>query len=85
MTKCDFCLDNLEQGLPPACVAACPMRVLDYGEMTRETESIKLALWEMNSEEAPLSLANVFTYPAASRDHAPSRDEYNRNEIRGKS
>lgn len=32
MTKCDFCKDNLEQGQPPACVAACPCRALDFGE-----------------------------------------------------
>jgi len=31
MSKCDFCRDNLERGLPPACVAACPCRALDYG------------------------------------------------------
>jgi anaerobic dimethyl sulfoxide reductase subunit B (iron-sulfur subunit) len=31
MTKCDFCVDYLEQGKPPSCVASCPMRVLDYG------------------------------------------------------
>jgi anaerobic dimethyl sulfoxide reductase subunit B (iron-sulfur subunit) len=30
MTKCNFCFDNIDAGLPPACVAACPMRVLDY-------------------------------------------------------
>jgi len=32
MSKCDFCQDYLAQGLPPACVAACPCRALDYGE-----------------------------------------------------
>ena len=32
MTKCDFCMDYLEQGKEPSCVASCPMRVLDFGE-----------------------------------------------------
>jgi len=32
LTKCTFCLDSLQLGLPPACVAACPNRALDYGE-----------------------------------------------------
>lgn len=32
MTKCTFCSDNLEAGIPPACVAACPMRAIDFGE-----------------------------------------------------
>lgn len=32
MTKCDFCADLVEAGKPPACVAACPMRVLDFGD-----------------------------------------------------
>lgn len=31
--KCDFCKDLLEQGEQPACVAACPMRALDFGTM----------------------------------------------------
>jgi anaerobic dimethyl sulfoxide reductase subunit B (iron-sulfur subunit) len=33
MTKCTFCVEDLEAGLPPACVAACPMRALDFGDM----------------------------------------------------
>lgn len=32
MTKCTFCAEELAQGLPPACVAACGVRALDYGE-----------------------------------------------------
>jgi anaerobic dimethyl sulfoxide reductase subunit B (iron-sulfur subunit) len=33
MTKCDFCQDYLAEGRDPACVAACPSRVLDFGEI----------------------------------------------------
>ncbi|MHC4471617.1 MAG: 4Fe-4S dicluster domain-containing protein [Planctomycetota bacterium] len=29
MTKCDLCRDHLEAGRDPACVEACPMRVLE--------------------------------------------------------
>ena len=32
MTKCTFCVEEVEAGRPPACVSACPMRALDYGE-----------------------------------------------------
>jgi anaerobic dimethyl sulfoxide reductase subunit B len=33
VSKCDFCVDYLEAGQPPACVAACPNRALDYGQL----------------------------------------------------
>jgi anaerobic dimethyl sulfoxide reductase subunit B (iron-sulfur subunit) len=33
MTKCDLCSDYLEQGKQPACVAACQMRVLQFGKI----------------------------------------------------
>jgi len=33
MGKCDFCMDYLDQGKDPACVAACQMRVLHFGDI----------------------------------------------------
>ena len=33
MSKCDFCQDFLAEGKAPACVSACQMRVLQYGEI----------------------------------------------------
>jgi len=39
MTKCTFCVERIDIGQPPECVAACPMRVLDFGD--RETLTVK--------------------------------------------
>jgi len=33
MTKCNFCQDLVAQGQNPACVDACPMRALEFGEL----------------------------------------------------
>ena len=35
MKKCDFCQQLLGQGKIPACISACPMRVLGYGELRK--------------------------------------------------
>jgi anaerobic dimethyl sulfoxide reductase subunit B (iron-sulfur subunit) len=32
MSKCSFCVDDLERGDAPACVTACPQRALDFGD-----------------------------------------------------
>ncbi len=34
MTKCTFCSDYIDAGQPPACVAACPSRALNFGELS---------------------------------------------------
>ncbi len=33
MTKCNLCYDYLDTGKSPACVSACQMRVLDFGDI----------------------------------------------------
>lgn len=38
MTKCDFCATELEQGRPPVCVAACPARALEFGDISQLQE-----------------------------------------------
>lgn len=33
VSKCDMCVDEIAQGRIPVCVATCPMRALDWGEV----------------------------------------------------
>jgi anaerobic dimethyl sulfoxide reductase subunit B (iron-sulfur subunit) len=67
MSKCNFCIDQIEQGLPPTCVAACPLRVLDYrdeasGSVTAENE---IRLWDVPPGTHP--------YPLPSYSHTQPR------------
>jgi anaerobic dimethyl sulfoxide reductase subunit B len=33
MTKCNFCVDLIDNGESPACVGACPMRAIEFGAL----------------------------------------------------
>lgn len=59
MTKCNFCMDEVDLGLPPSCVAACPMRVLDYID-TRSKKILEkeiIPLWKIPAKNHPFPLA----------------------------
>ena len=58
MTKCDFCYDLQDQGLNPACVDACVMRCLDYGDL----DELRAKYGNFNELE-PLPTADI-TSPA---------------------
>ena len=57
MTKCNLCYDNLDAGLAPTCVAACPLRALDC---TSAEGSIPLKdarkLWQLPGNQHPYPL-----------------------------
>jgi len=50
MTKCNFCFDNIDAGLPPACVAACPLRVLDFVTVDDGQQTVDDGQWTVNGQ-----------------------------------
>lgn len=58
MTKCDFCYDLVDAGGRPACVDACVMRALDFGDL----DELKAKYGGVDGLE-PLPTANI-THPS---------------------
>jgi DMSO reductase iron-sulfur subunit len=60
MTKCNLCYDNLDAGLPPACVAACPLRCLELVEVGQPGLAARgLELWEAPGSQHPFPLPKL--------------------------
>jgi anaerobic dimethyl sulfoxide reductase subunit C (anchor subunit) len=63
MTKCNFCFDNIDSGNPPACVAACPLRVLNYVEIPKSgdfgVQDGYIPLWTKPASEHPFPMSPI--------------------------
>ena len=88
MTKCNLCFDQIDQGLPPACVAACPLRVLDYRETTSPLLADQINLWESPPASHPYPLPDyshtqprLAIRPHAAMTKAEKKSIANREEI----
>ena len=54
MTKCTLCSDLLDKGQNPACVDACVMRALDFGDL----DELRAKYGDVDAIE-PLPRANI--------------------------
>ena len=68
MGKCDFCEDYLANGEDPACVAACPLRAIDYGPL----EELEAAHGDLK-EVAPLPDADISHPSVVFKPHPDAR------------
>jgi anaerobic dimethyl sulfoxide reductase subunit B (iron-sulfur subunit) len=68
MTKCNFCVERIDAGLSPACVAACPLRSLDFGERS-ELE----ARYGASPAISPLPTVELTSPALVITQHADSR------------
>jgi len=60
MTKCNLCYDNLDADLPPACVAACPLRCLNLVKSSDQgIEDRGQVLWKTPGAEHPFPLPKL--------------------------
>jgi molybdopterin-containing oxidoreductase family iron-sulfur binding subunit len=47
--KCDFCMERVDQGLQPACVATCPPEARHFGDLTNPDSNVNHLLRERES------------------------------------
>jgi len=81
MTKCNFCYDSLDAGLPPSCVAACPLRALDFATVDATAPAPAFAPASIPGSTptpAPANRLSLWQLPAS--DHPFPLPPYSRTE-----
>ncbi len=79
MTKCTLCADNLADGLPPACVAACPLRVLDL--RTGDGDDDNHAVFPLPSAALTRPALAIKPHAEAERANKEAAQVTNREEV----
>ena len=75
IVKCDGCKDLRDAGMSPNCVAACPMRALDFGEI----DDLKAKYGDELVSEIPAMPSDDLTSPNAliNPTEFATRDDFN--------
>jgi anaerobic dimethyl sulfoxide reductase subunit B (iron-sulfur subunit) len=61
MQKCDFCMERIDKGLEPICVASCPAHALeagDYDYLKAKYLAKGVTLMELNQTDFPYAYVN---------------------------
>ena len=61
LAKCDMCLDRVQNGLLPACVATCPTGAMNFGEAEEMVELANSRIAEVQQKHPTASLLDADT------------------------
>ncbi len=73
MSKCTMCVDRLNEGHIPVCVASCPLRALDFGPVDEMTAKYGTSRW-LDQMPEPVTSPNFIVKAAADRKRIVSYD-----------
>lgn len=84
MGKCTFCVDELDRGGAPACVTACPQRVLDFGDRVEmeARHGPSPAMYPLPDPTLTRPASSLTPHPLAARAAEGRARVANREEVR---